>query len=203
MKYLLPILLFLVLFINSGHTDTDRREYAEIFPKSWDSAGVLKDKKVLTWVQLDDTLRHCWYRQCIVAEIGCDTLGQPVYSISQYICYHPDDPYFINGGSWNLDISEVHAPYDPDKIRFSSKYELVRDIRTYDHQPDSTAVYGLIKEWSYTLCLKGYPTAEEGVDMRLWREVLGWSPDKTRLVNKELVEFGTFQGTYFGRIRIR
>ncbi len=189
MKYLSTTLMLLVLCINTGYIDTDNVS-GQIFPRSWDSGKVFKDKKVLAWVQCNYINTSFCFRKCIVAEKVSDSLGKLAFRLSGYISgyqyYQSYCPLYILS-EWELDYSARVVNHNK---RFSSslsfKDNFTEKIKTYDHQPDSTEVYSLLKEWSFSLNHQEQQTVviEEGINYNLWMQLLGWRPDKAMLMNK-------------------
>jgi hypothetical protein len=183
MKYFTIIFFLLAVWVISGHTNT-KDGSRRVFPKSWDTAGVFKDKHVLAWVQFEDTVsRVDWCivkkRNCLVMETGHDSSGGLTYTISNYIRYQ------------GRNISEWESAFDFLAVM---KGELISSIipvghtKTFDHQPDSTEVYSLLEEWGFTLYHEGHLTLAEGIDYRLWTLILGWKPDRARLMNEDELE---------------
>lgn len=196
MKYLSIVSLFIAFFISSGHTNTDKYQNHH-FPKNWDTAGVFENKKVITWVQFNNTIKHKWYRECIVVEIGKDTLGKQTYTISNY-SYNPViDSMFSSG--WEIQFS---CEIVPIKNRFSSKMVFLDNIKTYNYKPDSAEVYKLLKEWGFTIYQNEYRTSVLGIDAKLWEEILGWKPERKRLVNEQSYVRGNTIQSYFGEINL-
>ncbi len=196
MRYSLAILLSLILIINSSHTNFDNG-YSQVFPRSWDSSGIFKAKNVLAWVQFKDTGKYNCYRECLVSEFDRDTLNNPIYTLSTYINYHPMNPNYYTGG-WELGYSAITIHH---KDRFSASLHFANNIKAYNHQPDSAEVHNILKEWEFTIYRKGYPSVSAGVNVRLWKEVLGWTPNRAILVNKPEWEHGEIEKTGIGDIK--
>jgi len=176
MKFWSLILIILALCVNSGHTNTDSSS-AEIFPRSWDTGDVLKDKHVLAWVQYKGHIRTLWclqgrIRNCFVVEIKHDSMGKSSYTLSQYISY----PGVWAGWALNYDFKLV-----PRAENSGSNIIFVDHIKSYHQPPDSSEVYSLLHAWGFTFNPDGQTTVS-AVNSSLWKQVLGWEADKTMLM---------------------
>ena len=165
-KIIFPLLLFSCSLLRSQEHKVD-----SVFPESWDQKHELRGTqgKVLAWAEHKNREDYA-YRHVLVYVSGTDSAGDPEFYLSEH--YSQNEKFT----EWNY--SSIHYSHEPDSVNPLGLGYWDVHVKHFTKRPTREEINSVLSKWMFHLFPDDWITVTAGIDKILWKEVLGYFPEK-------------------------